>query len=918
MKKFFYFLLLLSFQLLITQANSADFIYISPKPGSDYNSLQTNIIFRSAELIDPATLEANLVSVMGSKSGIHTGKLILSDDSKTLLFNPDSPFEPSENVTVNLKPGILTTSGKSINKISIKFTTTSLKQPLDNDIINDEGSSNNIPAALLKTDEILADTLPPDMVPLTITSINNPDKGYYFLTLGSYLMILNDTGKVIKYKKVTPSPSNFEVQQNGLYSYISGGKAFITDTSLKILDSVTTQNGYKLDGHEFVCLPNGHYLVMSYDPQYVDMSKVVPKGFPSVKVTGCVFQELDRNKNVVFQWRTWDYFQITDSYQRLDSIVSVDAIHSNSMFYDIDGNIIISSRHISSITKINRQTGDVMWRLGGKNNDFTFIGENESNKPTYFSYQHNMRRNANGNFTLYDNGNQHSPNYSRAVEYKLDEAQKTATLVWEYRHTPDVYGAATGNVHRTANGNTVIGWGMASRTDGQPQMTEVHPDKTIALELSVPTTASTYRVFKYRLPACPAVATVNINDIQQGQTYNFANKTDTTGVEVKFNVFVGSFYPFFRIQRFDCPPVNPEFDTVPKIVLPYKIKLLVNADDYAGEFHIDITKFPTIIDPANTFAYITDSVGVYHRIPTTYNSTKKILVFQYSSIGDVVFGIPPALLPAQKPLLVQPADKAILNIKLKNNYKWTTAGEFSACQVRIATDNTFNNLVLDTLINNSDNFNLNPVLAANTYYWSVRSKNSQGFSAWSDAWSFTLANPYITMVTPNGGEVMAKDTNYHFILWKHNLADTVKIELYRKGVYETTIKDSLWSPLGGYAWKIPTGITEDSTYAVKITSKKDTALTAISMAYFTIKEWQSGVEEIAGVPAGFISPNPVQDFILLANSGFDRSKNIYIFSISGILVFESKYSDRLDVSALNSGVYFLTCGKQTFKFIKEK
>ena len=117
-------------------------------------------------------------------------------------------------------------------------------------------------------------------------------------------------------------------------------------------------------------------------------------------------------------------------------------------------------RHLSSIVKINRKTGDVMWILGGKQNEFTFINEHGENAPTYFSYQHDISVLPNGNFTLFDNGEQHSPNYSRGVEYKLDVPNKTATLVWEYRHLPnDIYAAAMGSVERLPNGNYIVGWG---------------------------------------------------------------------------------------------------------------------------------------------------------------------------------------------------------------------------------------------------------------------------------------------------------------------------------------------------------------------------------------------------------------------------------------------------------------------------
>jgi hypothetical protein len=158
---------------------------------------------------------------------------------------------------------------------------------------------------------------------------------------------------------------------------------------------------------------------------------------------------------------------------------------------DPDGNILLSSRHLSEITKINVETGDIIWRLGGKNNQFNFVNDSIG-----FSYQHDIRRLANGDITLMDNGNMHVPAFSRAVEYKLDEVNKTATLVWQFRHTPDVYDSYMGNVQRLSDGNTIIGWGGAHT----PAVTEVRPDGSVAFEMTFPYIsgiALSYRAFRY-------------------------------------------------------------------------------------------------------------------------------------------------------------------------------------------------------------------------------------------------------------------------------------------------------------------------------------------------------------------------------------------------------------------------------------
>ncbi len=148
----------------------------------------------------------------------------------------------------------------------------------------------------------------------------------------------------------------------------------------------------------------------------------------------------------------------------------LDYTHVNAVAIDpTDNNLLTSFRHTSEIVKINRSTGQVMWRLGGKMNQFTFINEHEENAPFYTVGQHDVHRLANGNLLYFDNGNltggstYPSPrSYSRAVEYALDEVNKTATLVWEYRHVPDIVANCQGSVKRMANGNTLIDWGCAA------------------------------------------------------------------------------------------------------------------------------------------------------------------------------------------------------------------------------------------------------------------------------------------------------------------------------------------------------------------------------------------------------------------------------------------------------------------------
>ncbi len=139
---------------------------------------------------------------------------------------------------------------------------------------------------------------------------------------------------------------------------------------------------------------------MGNDRQHIDMSLIVPGGNPNAIVIGLIIQEIDENKNVVFQWRSWDHFNIIDAIYIDLTLPIVDYVHGNALELDNDGNILLSSRHLNEITKIDRVTGEMIWRMGGVHNQFTIV-----NDTIPFHYQHDIRRIANGNITLYDNGN---------------------------------------------------------------------------------------------------------------------------------------------------------------------------------------------------------------------------------------------------------------------------------------------------------------------------------------------------------------------------------------------------------------------------------------------------------------------------------------------------------------------------------
>lgn len=307
-----------------------------------------------------------------------------------------------------------------------------------------------------------------------------------------YMIIMDDRGTPVFYESTNGVPVyDFKLQPNGMITFYGGDRG----TQFHIMDSLFRDvhhlygDGSGSDFHELVLLENGNYLMISWDDRLVDMDTVVPGGHKGVTVRGNKIQELTVNNELVREYNTWDYYEITDAYEVFISFTDpswIDFVHLNAIELDSDTTMLLCPRNLNEITRVHRGTGEVIWRLGGKNNMFTFI-----NDDIRFSMPHDIRKLPNGNIQLFDNGVEHSPQFSSVIEYEVDEVEMTATLVSRFRSEPDdIFGLIMGSARRLENGNVLAGWGS-----GSPNLTEFRPDGSKALEISFE--GEHYRAFRH-------------------------------------------------------------------------------------------------------------------------------------------------------------------------------------------------------------------------------------------------------------------------------------------------------------------------------------------------------------------------------------------------------------------------------------
>ena len=376
------------------------------------------------------------------------------------------------------------------------------------------------------------------LVPLTITVKTTPSPGFVYLAPNSRvpspayapaLLVLDSAGLLVASKFAPEYPFDFRVLPDGRLGYSvfqaagSGPRAsssvFIVDSTLTTRDSLKGGNSYNLAMHSFQVLPNGNRLLILQEDVIMDMSKMVAGGNPAASVQQMLIQEVDITGRVIFQWRSLDHFPVTVSYEDVTA-PSIRYFHLNAVWVDDDGNLLISARHSSLVAKIDRRSGEVLWVLGGKLNQFTFSTSTGITDPPEFSYQHDIRRLPNGHITLFDNGTQRLPQWSRGVEYEIDEVAKTCKLVWQYRRPIDVYTGVQGSMQTLPDGHRLLAWGSGF-TDNMAFISEVDENGTVVLEAHLPNTMYPYKAEKNVYPPGRHTADVLIDEILPTNTYTY-------------------------------------------------------------------------------------------------------------------------------------------------------------------------------------------------------------------------------------------------------------------------------------------------------------------------------------------------------------------------------------------------------------
>ena len=340
-------------------------------------------------------------------------------------------------------------------------------------------------------------------VSMTRVSGSLPSHGYTLTALiasdgNGYAVAFDSTGTLRWYRGIgAHDVMETKQQKNGDFTiYVGSSRGFdpwpgayveVTARGDSVRTVRATGSPYT-DPHELIVTSDrfgnriADYL-FGYDIQSVDLSGA---GGPSsadraghqvirVAASGAV----DTLVNGWAQWSQSDYTNVFSS-QDID--------HPNAITFDVDGEPVISFRDVDAIIKVDSVTHKVNWQLGGARNQFRFVNDPLGG----FSGQHSVRVLPNGHLLMLDNGTNHTPQTSRVVEYAVNSAAKTATLVWQYNPQPPLFNSFTGSAQRIANGNTGVGWTQSGYVD------EVSPSADLVSRMQIWSAPATPAVSIYR------------------------------------------------------------------------------------------------------------------------------------------------------------------------------------------------------------------------------------------------------------------------------------------------------------------------------------------------------------------------------------------------------------------------------------
>ncbi|KAI9933099.1 hypothetical protein ASPWEDRAFT_114453 [Aspergillus wentii DTO 134E9] len=245
------------------------------------------------------------------------------------------------------------------------------------------------------------------------------------------------------------------------------GLYYMLDSSYEKAYTISAANGHVADLNDFLITLEGTALFTVYDSKPIDLRAV--DGVENGWIWDSLIQEVDIETGaLLFEWRASDHLSLNEVVRPREDTGDEparpwDAFHISSVDKDLRGNYLVSLRYTNSLVYIDWRTGNVIWKLGGKENMFTDLSGGTA---TNINWQNHARFADGGNaITLFDNASRgpgDAQNPSRGLYLGIDEGQMTVWVRNTYWSPRGISSQEHGSMQVLDSGNVLIGYGSAA------------------------------------------------------------------------------------------------------------------------------------------------------------------------------------------------------------------------------------------------------------------------------------------------------------------------------------------------------------------------------------------------------------------------------------------------------------------------
>ncbi|HXN39930.1 MAG TPA: arylsulfotransferase family protein [Solirubrobacteraceae bacterium] len=464
---------------------------VSPAPQTDTANPHTQISF-----LNVPAMEIHEVSVVGARSGRHSGSLHGYSQGDGASFVPDAPFDAGERVAVQATIG----PGKGARPIAYSFR---VDTPYPTAGVPEFPNPMAAPAEYQSFDTMSGVQAPILSVTMSdrdpaagdILTTNGPGPGEY----GP--LIYTPQGRLVWFDRLSGgetaenlSEQTYEGQRDltwwkgrVLSLGFGQGEDIVMNFNYQTVARVVGGNGLRADLHDFQIAPRDIAYITAYNPIRCDLTPV--RGARGGAIVDTAIQEIDIKTGLVrWEWHSLDHVGASESeVQAPPGAAPWDYFHLNSIDPEPNGDLLISARSTWAGYQLEGGSGRILWRLGGNRSSFRM------GPGTRMAWQHDGRVLADGELTFFDDGsNPPIHDQSRAVRIALDFKTHEARLAGVYTHPdPSLLAASQGNMQTLADGNTVVGYGAV------PEISEYAHNGSLLFDAHQPFDMTFYRAFRF-------------------------------------------------------------------------------------------------------------------------------------------------------------------------------------------------------------------------------------------------------------------------------------------------------------------------------------------------------------------------------------------------------------------------------------